>query len=405
MPIVSKSFRGLYAALCLLFMLIGMSMTMIGATLPQLLEDFGWSYIGAGAVMAASAVGFFLATYFAGILVARIGVRKTILFGIVMVFTGLILFARTPSVAVNLMLNLAVGAGKGFIELSINYSTLRIDKSGSGRALNLIHGFFAVGAITGPVVIGLLLRAALPWTLLYRGIAGLFAVLAFTVTLLPFSLLGDDTDNLSKKKISLVRYPAYWLGFACIFLYVGVEVGFSNWITEYFFTVFHLPPAQSSFMVSLFWIGVLLGRMGIPIFYKGNRNDVLLISMGLLMSVSIIVLTIAGFLGSLSILAIVAAVLVFLAGLGSSVIYPAVITFVGNAFPEAQSEAIGFSAMGGGVGAFIFPLVMSNIASVYGIRTGFVFYAFFSIAVVLLCVMLLKSIKRKKMGSINPRVD
>lgn len=402
MAIVEKHFRGLYAALCALFILLGMSMTIIGATLPQLLEDFGWSYGGAGAVMAAGAVGFFLSIYFAGILVARVGVRTTILSGIVLVVTGLLLFARTSSLAVNLMLNLAIGAGKGFVELSINYSTLRIDKSGSGRAMNLIHGFFAVGAIVGPFIIGLLLRAALPWVLVYREIAGLFFVLAFVVTLLPFALINDNTSiPKDKKKMALASQPAYWLGFACIFLYVGVEVGFSSWIAEYFFTVFHLVPAQSSFMVSLFWGGVLLGRMGIPIIYKGNRIDVFLISMGLLMTISLIALTIVGFLGSFPILVIVASVLVVMAGLGCSIIYPVVMTLVGNAFPNAQSEAVSFAAMGGGVGAFVFPLIMSNIAGVYGIRTGFAFYAFFSITVVLSCIMLLKSIKQTRLGSVK----
>ncbi|HKL86733.1 MAG TPA: MFS transporter [Treponemataceae bacterium] len=397
MSIVEKPFRGLYVALFGLFVLFGMSMTIIGATLPRILADFGWSYVGAGAVIAAGAIGYFSATFFAGILVEKIGVRATILSGLVLVVAGLMFFAKTSSLPFNLLLNLAIGIGQGFLELTINYATLRMDKSGSGRAMNLMHGAFAIGAVAGPFVIGILLGAALPWALVYRGIAGLFVLLAFVVIFLPFALLKDNaSDSKETKKVSLLRHPAYWLGFTCLLLYVGVELGISNWIAEYFVTVFGLAPARGSFMVSLFWGGLLVGRLGVPLIYKGNRSDILLISMTLLMSSTVIALSVVGFLGGGVLLITIASILVALAGLGCSIIYPVVVTFVGAAFPKAQGEAIGFAAMGGGIGAFVFPFIMSNVAGVFGIRTGFATYAFFSVAIVVSCAMLLKVVKAKK---------
>ncbi|GAB1482264.1 MFS transporter [Treponema sp.] len=397
MPIVEKPFRGLYVALFAVFILFGMSMTIIGATLPRILEDFGWSYVGAGSVIAAGAIGYFLATFIAGLLVARIGAQATILSGLVLVVAGLMFFAKTSSLPVNLLLNLAIGIGQGFLELTINYATLRMDKKGSGRAMNLMHGAFAVGAVAGPFVIGILLGAALPWTLVYRGIAGMFVLVAVAVALLPFGIIKEEkTETKDKKKVSLLGHPAYWLGFACLLLYVGVELGISNWIAEYFVTVFGLAPARGSFMVSLFWGGLLLGRIGVPIVYKGNRSDVLLIAMALLMSSTVIALTIVGFLGGGTLLITIASVFVVLAGLGCSIIYPVVVTFVGAAFPNAQSEAIGFSAMGGGIGAFVFPFIMSNIAGAFGIRIGFATYAFFSIVTVVSCMMLIRVVRAKK---------
>ncbi len=53
MSIVEKPFRRLFAALFLLFIVLGMSMTIIGATLPRILEDFDWTYAEAGIVIAA----------------------------------------------------------------------------------------------------------------------------------------------------------------------------------------------------------------------------------------------------------------------------------------------------------------------------------------------------------------
>ena len=397
MSIVEKPFRRLFAALFLLFIVLGISMTIIGATLPRILEDFDWTYAEAGIVIAAGAVGFFSANFLAGNLIKHIGIRTTIISGIVVLFIGLMFFARTSSLVVNVFLNLAIGIGQGFLELVVNYATIRMERPGSGRAMNLVHGAFSIGAVTGPFVIGLLLNAALPWAFVYRGIAVIFILFAFTIPLLPLDLIKDGPDKINnKKKVSLVRHPAYWLGFTSLLLYVGVELGISNWIAEYFVTVFFASPAQGSFMVSLFWVGLLFGRIGVPLFYKGERSDVLLIASSLLMTSAIIGLTIVGFLEGGALLVRIASILVALAGFGCALVYPVVITFIGTAFPDNQGVAIGFSSMGGGIGAFIFPFIMSNVSSAYGIRTGFATYAFFSVISVISSLMLVKVVKSKK---------
>lgn len=401
MGIVEKPFRRLFAALFALFVFNGMSMTIIGATLPRILADFGWSYTGAGVVIAASAVGFFSANFFAGHLLNRIGTRATILTGLLILITGLMFFATTPSLLINLLLNLAIGVGQGFLELTVNYATIRMEKPGSGRAMNIIHGAFSLGAVTGPLIVGLLMRAALSWAIVYRGIAALFALSALIMPLLPFDRITNDAaEQDNKTKVSLVRHPAYWLGFFSLLLYVGVELGISNWLAEYFVTVFGTAPAQASFLVSLFWGGLLVGRLVVPLVYKGNKNNVLLITSALLMSTTVIGLTIVGFLGNSVFLTIIASILVALAGLGCALIYPVVVTFISTAFPNDQSVAIGFAAMGGGVGSFAFPFIMSYVATRFGIRTGFATYAFFSIICVLACMLLIKAVERKTHDSL-----
>ena len=370
-------------------------MTIIGATLPKILADFGWSYTTAGTVIAAGAIGYFAATYAAGFLVSLIGPKLTIGLGVILEIVGLLLFATIPSPFVNVILYLGVGLGQGCIELVVNWSTLRMDKSGSGRAMNLIHGAFAVGAFLGPFVIGILINYGLSWTLIYRGIALMFILVFIVLVFMPFS--GLDRRNEDKKdnpRGGLTRRPAYWLGFATLLVYVGVELGVSNWVAEYFVTVFKTSPATGSFMVSFFWVGLLAGRFGVPLLYRGKREDVLLVVLAMTMAVSVIVLAFVGYITDGASIFVFASILVGLAGLGCSCIYPVVVTLVGGAFPDAQSEAIGFTAMGGGIGAFVFPYAMSAISAAWGIRAGFVAYAFFSVVVVVFCVALVRATRK-----------
>ncbi|HCM26505.1 MAG: hypothetical protein A2Z99_10770 [Treponema sp. GWB1_62_6] len=401
MSMVEKPFRSLYATLFSIFILFGTSMTIIGATLPRILSDFSWDYATAGAVIAAGAVGYFMSTFAAGVFVAKFGARAVILAGLALEISGLTFFAATPSAPLNLALNLAIGIGQGFIELTVNWATLRMDKSGTGRAMNLMHGAFAAGAFAGPFAIGLLLGADLPWAYIYRGIAVLFVFVAITVAFLPFTALGEERKQAKiDKKVSLLGHPAYWLGFFALLLYVGVELGVSNWIAEYFVSVFGAAAATGSFMVSLFWGGLLLGRFGFPLFLKDARQGVVLISMSILMTVSVVALAAFSLLEAGPYVIPFAVTVSFLAGLGCSIVYPIVVTFVGGIFPGAQSEAIGFASMGGGIGAFVFPYLMANVSGVWGLGAGFATYAFFSLAVVAACVGLVRAAaKSTKTGS------
>jgi MFS family permease len=63
-------------------------------------------------------------------------------------------------------------------------------------------------------------------------------------------------------------------------------------------------------------------------------------------------------------------------GLGASCFYPSALTILGEAFPEAMAPTIGFATTGGAMGAFVFPFIMSGIASGAGLRAGYAFYAF-----------------------------
>jgi fucose permease len=395
MALVEAQFRRLYAVLFSIFVLFGISMTIIGATLPKILADFGWSYTTAGAVMAAGAVSYFGATYTAGFLIAAIGAKPTMLMGLVLEILGLLFFAKSPSALINLLLNAGIGIGQGFLELTVNWSTLRMEKSGHGRAMNLMHGAFAAGAFIGPFIVGILIQQNLSWTLVYRGMAILFAGIFVLIAALSFASLGKDRGHSTPNgRKDLLRHPAYWLGFITLLLYVGVELGISNWIAEYFVSTYRASAASGSFMVSLFWVGLLAGRFGVPLLYRGNRQGFILLFMSILMSLSVILLSALGFVAPNGVILNLARILAFFAGLGCSIIYPMVVTRIGAAFPDTQSEAVAFAAMGGGVGAFAFPFLMAALASAFGIQVGFASYGLFSLAVVASSAILIQITKK-----------
>ena len=188
--------------------------------------------------------------------------------------------------------------------------------------MNLLHGAFAVGAIVGPLAVGLLMQSGLDWTVVYRGMAAIFVLLA---ALMAFAALPPVQPQAAERDETAERLsanPAYWLSFFALFLYVGVELGVSNWVAEYFVVVFAYSPDASAMLVSLFWLGVLAGRFGVPLLYKGSRPDAVLVGLSALATASIALLMLLGYAARSAITADIGRGLLFLAGLGCSIYYP-----------------------------------------------------------------------------------
>jgi fucose permease len=390
--LIAKPQRGLFAGLFSVFAIFGTSMTVIGAALPKILEDFGWSYASAGAVIAASAAAYTVSSLLSGRVLKLIGAKATVLSGIASCVVGLSLFAATPSFALNFLLNALVGFGQGLIEPAVNFTTLRMDEKSSGRPMNLMHGAFAVGAVAGPVVLGGILASGLSWTIIFRAIAATFAVLGVALAAMPFAAVDAASAEAAggPGRAARSRGPAYWLGFACLLLYVGAEMGISNWIAEYVVRVFAADPASASLAVSLFWVGLLAGRFGVPALYRGDRQESVLVGSALLLVVSTLLLSALGLASPAGAAAPlwVASALTFLAGLGCSIVYPTVVSLVGIACKDDQADAVSFAIAGGGVGLFAFPFVMSGISQAFGIRVGFASYAIIALLTAASCVAL-----------------
>ena len=388
MKLIEPRFRGLFFSVFALFTLFGTSMTVIGATLPKILANFHWDYLTAGIVLGAGAVAYFVSTFVAGYLVKHWGSKPTILLALTLIVAGLAFFATTPNPVANTLLSALIGLGQGGVEVGLNSTILRMDERNTGRPMNLLHGAFAVGAIVGPLAVSLLMQSGLDWAVVYRGMAVIFVLLAVMMAFTGLPSIQQHAAEHDETRERLSANPAYWLSFFALFFYLGVELGVSNWVAEYFVVVFAYAPEASPMLVSLFWMGVLVGRFGVPLLYKRSRPEATLVGLSALATASIALLMLLGYLPVTAITADVGRGLLFLAGLGCSIYYPTVMTLVGECFPFAQSQVVGFAATGGGIGSFVFPFLMSSIAQTWGIRAGFATYGVFAAAMTFVAVWL-----------------
>ncbi|AEJ61530.1 major facilitator superfamily MFS_1 [Spirochaeta thermophila DSM 6578] len=363
----------LFAGLFGVMLMMGIALTLFGATLPLLIRTFGWSYLESGLVMGAGSVSFFIATFFAGRIASTVGLSRLFRGGFVLAAGGLLLFARWPSMWVNVFVNALMSLGFGAVEIGANLTMLQLEKDGSGRAMNVLHAAFAIGAILGPVATGALLQAGIPWNLVYRGMAVLFLVLWMVMERLnPSRFDIPRADHDIHPREALIREPVYWLGFLTLCLYVGAELGVSNWVAEYGVQVFRIPERYAVFLVSTFWVGLLAGRFLAPLVLTPTRQRRVLLGSAVLFAAAVALTALLGMVLPSPLLLVV---LVLASGLGAAVIFPTTVSLVGTALARWQGDAVGFATTGGGVGSFVFPFVMSAISEAWGIRIGFAFYS------------------------------
>ncbi len=229
MRYIEKEFRFLFLAMLVNFVLFGVSLTIIGATLPKIIGDFNWSYTATGTVLSAGSIGYFASSIISGILLQRLGPKLVIVIGLAFQFAGLLFFASRPIVLLNLLLNFLIGFGQGGTEVVVNFSVVRIERNGQSRLMNLMHTAFSIGAVVGPYAVIALINTGLGWQAIYRLMALLSLLIAVVFSLLPFSRLreeGKEQKAIKARVTDLLLHPLIilssdtvhicWFGIRCL---------------------------------------------------------------------------------------------------------------------------------------------------------------------------------------------
>ena len=81
----------------------------------------------------------------------------------------------------------ARGAGRGALDGGMNGLILDLYPTGRGRAINLLHLFFSLGALTAPLVVGRLVEGGIAWSDLYvaSGAVALLVAIGFAWSPMP----------------------------------------------------------------------------------------------------------------------------------------------------------------------------------------------------------------------------
>lgn len=310
--------------------------------------------------------GYFAATFLAGRMVDYFGHKITLIFAGICMLIGVIGYAAS-SVFFSLLLSVFfIGMGLGTLELSGSNIITVFFPEKKGRYLNILTAIAGIGSIVSPIIVNALFVKGFSWRMVYySGLAVLLPVTVYFILIKsPLINEGEQSGGMLQKKhtirstVPLFRHDFLSM-YLANFLYMAAEMGIATWLAEFYTKAGAGGARDSTRYLSLFYIGMTLGRMIGSIFVDrmGHRNSILFGTAGALACI------LTGIFGPTSFRGFAA-----VSGAFCSIIFPTA-TAVISGFPKGDCGRIqGFYFACGGLGGMFGPWIMGVVSDYCGIK-------------------------------------
>ena len=209
------------------FVVTGMVTTVFGPILPELLESWHLSDSAAGALFTAQFSGSLTAGALSGLLVSRIGDRRTLALGYATMCAGLLAISAGAHAA-GVAGAFAAGVGMGCVIPPTNLLVARGRPDRAASALGVLNLSWGIGAAAWPLVVSAALRLGAMRPALV-GLALLCA--AASLAVLAF-VRGPDAVATDPRLAAPVTMARVGLFGVLIWLYSGTEMALGGWLPE-----------------------------------------------------------------------------------------------------------------------------------------------------------------------------
>jgi fucose permease len=348
------------------FVSLGLPDAVMGVVWPAMRTDMGQPLAAVGVLTITMTVCAALSAGFAGRLVARVGTGVVVAASCLMTALALVGFSVAPSFAWLVLLGIPLGAGGGAVDASLNHF---VAAHYSSRHMNWLHGFWGVGATTGPAVMGLALACPGGWT---RGILAL-GLAQLTLAALLWATLSlwrrercqpADTAATGEPPVVFkpVAHRALWLAPLCFLFYVAAEMGTGLWAASILVNDRGTSLAQAGFWGALYFGSITAGRFGGGLGSErlGNRR---LVRLGVTLALAGAALfALPGLPALMSLAGLV------LMGLGCAPVFPSLMHEAARRFPaDVARTVIGRQMMAAYAGGSLIPAAFGLLATWVGL--------------------------------------
>ena len=336
-----------------LFICLGLSIGLVGPTLPSLANQTQTLVGDLGAVFTASAVGALLGTLFGGRLFDRVRGHRAL--GIAQLASAALiaLYPVIPSAWVLLVVVGFKGLTDGFINTGANTLLVWTHREKSSPFMNALHFFFGLGAFLAPILVAQAIdipggyRYAF-WVLaVFSGLAGLFM-------LSQKKNPQHEHATTTVQEKARINYGVVIAAMLFLFFYVGAEIAFSGWIYTYALTLNLANVTTAAYLTSAFWLTFTLGRLvSIPLATRFTPPQ-------------LIAAALTGCLAILGIAQIIqpsstfAWILAMVLGFCMAPVWPSGFTLAGQSV-RLTSRVSGFILLGDSLGFMVLPWVVGQV--------------------------------------------
>ncbi len=352
----------IYAA----FVSLGLPDSVLGVAWPAMRRDLRQPLEALGLITivltACSAISSFASAW----ILKRLGTGPVVLLSGLLTGGAMLGFSFAPSFAWLLLLAIPLGLGAGSVDAGLNHF---VAEHYSSRHMNWLHGFWGVGAIFGPIIMGTAIAGTANWSGGYRYIALIQLGLALIFWLsLPLWKREPAVANHAENFVPPVFKPfkswTPWLAASLYLVYAAVEMGVGLWTMSILVDARQIAPLKAGLWISGFYGAIMTGRFATGLIAErvGNRR---LVRYGIVIAMAgAFLFAMPNFPAALSLGGLV------LIGLGCAPIYPSLMHETPRRFrPEMARTVVGRQVAFAYVGSAIMPAAFGLLAAKAGLVT------------------------------------
>lgn len=303
-----------------------------------------------------------------GMLMNRIGRKKTVLISLVVTALSLVIPLTGDGYFTMLAAFSLLGIGNAIMQTSLNPLVSNLI-SNDKLASTLTFGQFvkAIASFLAPILAAWGATTYLPtFGLGWRAMFVIFAIVSFlSVSALAATPIEEERPDKASgvmECLKLLGRPFILLCFIGIMCHVGIDVGTNTTAPKIIMERLGLPLEDASFATGLYFIfrtaGCFLGAFLLcvmsPRIFFGISVVMMLVAMGLLLAGESLLLIYVG---------------IAMVGVGNSNIFSVIFAQALNASPSEKNEVSGLMIMGL-FGGTVFPLAMGYAADAIGAQAG-----------------------------------
>jgi len=344
----------------------GINAGWIGPFLPEISHVVQIPIDNAGLIVSATAAGFLAALLAAGETSHRWSAQNTLTASMLLVSGGLFGLSIASALPGLLCAAFVAGLGYGAVEVASNAMVVDLNRDRLAAALNYLHLMFGVGALLGPIIAGFALSNHLRYSIIF-GAGAAFSALIVTLLAATPTIETRMIVVRGDGFIPMLTRPLIWVVGAVLFLYVGAETGIGAWLFLYLRTAGALSVALASWGVSLYWAGLIGGRLigGRLAHHIAAREFTMLAAA---VSAAAMVVLIAA-----PTMRVLAAPMIVVIGLGYGPIFPNMIAVGAARFPSEVGRMTSIVVAGGALGGIFVPWIMGHAIVVASPRAAMEF--------------------------------
>lgn len=361
----------------MMFFIIGFALGINGLLIPFVKQALNISSAQSYLLLGVTKVVFVIFGYPSGLILKKIGYKKSMVFSFLFFSIGLLLFvpsAKFESFLLFLVASFIMGMGNTLLQTTVNpYITIIGPKESAGKRICLMGILNKLAWAVAPIALSIFMdlgnvkigQIITPFYLL----AVIFVVLGAFSYFAPLPEINADGENVSKEenivhesfnKTSIFQFPHLLLGVLAIFLYAGVEIISLSSMVDYanYLNLPH-PERYTSYVVAFMIIGYLLGLTLVPKFISQVWALRLCTAFGVLITTSLIFVSPS-----------VSVWIVATFGLANAMVWPSIwplaLDGLGK-FTKTGSSLLVTGIVGGGILLFIFGF----LKDLYGMQNAY----------------------------------